>query len=59
MIDGGRREAEIFNGAIVRISTTSLSHSGEANAVLPALPGSDWVQCQNLSYYNSSFENSR
>jgi uncharacterized protein YbjT (DUF2867 family) len=50
------RKAEIFKGANAKISTTTVSRSGEGIAVLLSLPEAELAQYKNTSYYFSSFE---
>jgi uncharacterized protein YbjT (DUF2867 family) len=52
----GDRKAEIFKGADAKISTTTVSRSGEGIAVLLSLPEAELAQYKNTSYYFSSFE---
>ena len=55
-IDVKGRKAEIFKGADARISTTTVSRSGEGIAVLLSLPETELARYKNQSYYYSSFE---
>lgn len=55
-IDVKGRKAEIFKNADAKISTTTLSRSGEGVAVLVSLPETELAQFKNKSYYYSSFE---
>ncbi|PTB43753.1 hypothetical protein M441DRAFT_34476 [Trichoderma asperellum CBS 433.97] len=55
-IDVEARKAEMFKNADAKISTTTLSRSGEGVAVLLSLPEAELAQFRNKSYYYSSFE---
>jgi uncharacterized protein YbjT (DUF2867 family) len=55
-VDVKGRKAEILKGADAKISTTTVSRSGEAIAVLLSLPEAELAQYRNKSYYYSSFE---
>ena len=55
-IDVKARKAEIFKGADAKISTTTVSRSGEGIAALLSLPEFELARYRNNSYYFSSFE---
>jgi uncharacterized protein YbjT (DUF2867 family) len=55
-IQVGDRKVEIFKGANAKISTTTVSRSGEGIAVLLSLPEAKLAGYKNKSYYFSSFE---
>jgi uncharacterized protein YbjT (DUF2867 family) len=55
-IDVKGRKAEILKGADAKISTTTVSRSGEGIAVLLSLPEAELARYKNRSYYYSSFE---
>jgi uncharacterized protein YbjT (DUF2867 family) len=50
------RKVEIFKGADAKISTTTVSRSGEGIAVLLSLSEAELAKHKNKSYYFSSFE---
>ncbi|KAL6890513.1 hypothetical protein GGI43DRAFT_430627 [Trichoderma evansii] len=55
-IDVKDRKVEMLKNAEVKISTTTVSRSGEGIAVLLSLPETELAQFKNKSYYYSSFE---
>ena len=55
-IDVNGRKVEILKGADAKISTTTVTRSGEGIAILLSLPESELAQYKNKSYYYSSFE---
>jgi hypothetical protein len=55
-VDIGDRKAEIFKRVDAKISTTTVSRSGEGIAMLLSLPEAELAQYKNKSYYISSFE---
>jgi uncharacterized protein YbjT (DUF2867 family) len=50
------RKFELLRNADAKISTTTVSRSGEGIAVLLSLPETELAQFKNSSYYYSSFE---
>lgn len=55
-IDVRGRKAELLKNAEAKISTTTVSRSGEGIAVLLSLPETELAQFKNSSYYYSSLE---
>lgn len=55
-IDVKGRKVEMLKNADAKISTTTVSRSGEGIAVLLSLPETELAQFKNSSYYYSSFE---
>jgi uncharacterized protein YbjT (DUF2867 family) len=54
--DISNRKAIIFKGADAKISTTTLTRTGEGIALLLSLPEAELSQYKNKSFYISSFE---
>lgn len=50
------RKVELLKNAEAKVSTTTVSRSGEVIAVLLSLPETELAQYKNKSYYYSSFE---
>ncbi|PNP42353.1 hypothetical protein TGAMA5MH_06035 [Trichoderma gamsii] len=55
-IDVKDRKVELFKNAEAKVSTTTVSRSGEVIAALLSLPETELAQYKNKSYYYSSFE---
>ncbi|KAH8799125.1 hypothetical protein F5884DRAFT_758610 [Xylogone sp. PMI_703] len=55
-IDIKEHKAQILRGADAKISTTTVSRTGEGIAVLLSLPETELAQYKNKSFYCSSFE---